>query len=111
MSALVLPGCNAGSQSASAVILSASRGLDLIASMLSRAGGAGQARRTLAARRYSVGAMQTVAAKKRVNPLCDEKPRSKPMSAIDASVATSESRAFSISSVLEKRRGGTAHLY
>src|SRR6202034_2218186 len=42
MSALVLPGCNGASRSASAAILSASRGLDLIASMLSRAGCAGQ---------------------------------------------------------------------
>src|SRR6266404_483610 len=32
--------------------------------------------------------MPTLAAKKRVNPLCEEKPRSKPMSAIWVSVAT-----------------------
>src|SRR5579871_2457309 len=59
-----------------------------------------QARKTLAARRYSVGASPTLAAKKRVNALCEENPRSTLMSAIGVSVATRVSSACSMISVL-----------
>src|SRR3954452_21757038 len=41
-----------------------------------------QARKTLAARRHRAGAIHTLREKKRVNPLCDDKPRSKPISLI-----------------------------
>jgi hypothetical protein len=61
----------------------------LIVSIFSRS--SAQGRKTLAARRYSVGAIPTLAAKKRVKPLWEEKPRSKPISAIGTSVATSAS--------------------